>query len=345
MTEHAAANVVGDKPVPFMQLPKDVRLMVYERLPRTVKHVRIGTCGHQNPAHTNTDTTTILVTRSTSTMILATCREVYDEASSIVQKTIEQWVLKGGVKLVWTIDSGVHVNMSLVLWAVLLRLWEILKQKETSPTSDKLGFPDLVEAQKYVYSEETSSFFPQPTGSKLQEMYDAELQQSFLRAQYRIFKRPMRWQDETDGLVSYTSFHENNRAVLSFIDKAARCLFHTMAMQLDSSNARNTIKVILRLQRHPLLVTSWDMFHMYLDNLDGIKDLVQLYGKLGVTLCCAGGIGRDLPLRTGTAPYHVDAEPDPDASDEGLMTIRGLEGVVDLLPPMHSSEWDAEWLE
>jgi hypothetical protein len=340
MAEHAAANVKGDKPFPFMRLPKDIRLMVYERLPRTVKHVRIGNCHFQNPADTITDTTTILVVRSTSTMIVATCQEVYDEARSIVHKTIEQWVLEGGVKLVWTMDSGVHVNMPLVLWAVLLRLSKMLKQKDPSLASD-----DLVGVLKNVYSENTLRFCPQSTGSKLQEMYDAELEQSLLRAQYRIFKRPMRRQDETHGLVSYTSFHENISAVLSFIDKAARCLFHTMNMPGDSSNAQKTIKVILRLQHHPLLVTSWDMFHIYLDNLDRIRDLVQLYGKLGVTLCCAGGIGRELPLRTGTAPYHVGAEPDPDASDEGLMTIRGLEGVVDFLPPMHLSEWDAEWLE
>jgi hypothetical protein len=98
------------QPFRFMDLPTELRLKVYERLPRTVKHTHIPTAKTKTAAATmatsatttTTTTTTanqspsglILVTQYVPISILATCREVHKEASKIIKRLIQTFILE-----------------------------------------------------------------------------------------------------------------------------------------------------------------------------------------------------------------------------------------------------------
>ncbi|KAI8941066.1 hypothetical protein NX059_002306 [Plenodomus lindquistii] len=71
-------DVAPEKPFPFLRLPKDIRFMVYEQLPITTNKHQIPM---SNPAHHIT-----LVNPSiTGIRILATCRQINEEASYILK--------------------------------------------------------------------------------------------------------------------------------------------------------------------------------------------------------------------------------------------------------------------
>jgi len=82
----------------FMKLSLDLRLMVYERLPRETHYISI----EEAPPH-GTDTipeSLDLVRHTTSTTILSTCRAINIEATPYVRNAIENWVIAGGVKVI-----------------------------------------------------------------------------------------------------------------------------------------------------------------------------------------------------------------------------------------------------
>jgi hypothetical protein len=73
-----------------MDLPKGLRFMVYERLPRQIKHVELFACSETMRLVTPD---CILVTKFLSIAILRTCREVHAEANAIVQKLAQDFIL------------------------------------------------------------------------------------------------------------------------------------------------------------------------------------------------------------------------------------------------------------
>lgn len=79
-------------PFRFLDLPKEIRLMVYERLPRQIKHTYISTKYRDNGA--------IIVTKHLPLALLQTCRTVYAEAESIVKKLIQSFILESNPKLI-----------------------------------------------------------------------------------------------------------------------------------------------------------------------------------------------------------------------------------------------------
>jgi hypothetical protein len=57
------------------------------------------------PTSSRPDETVILVSRSTSTLILCTCRQIYAEANPVVQRTIENWLVEHGVSMVVSLNE------------------------------------------------------------------------------------------------------------------------------------------------------------------------------------------------------------------------------------------------
>jgi len=70
----------------FLDLPKTIRLMVYERLPRQIKH-------HHVIDPSQSEDRFILITRCLPVAILATCKFINAEATNIVRKIQNEFIL------------------------------------------------------------------------------------------------------------------------------------------------------------------------------------------------------------------------------------------------------------
>lgn len=73
------------EPFRFLDLPKELRLLVYENLPRTIKHHQ--TRHPDEPSHRMS-----FILKSVPVAILSTCRTVHDEARPILQATLNAFV-------------------------------------------------------------------------------------------------------------------------------------------------------------------------------------------------------------------------------------------------------------
>jgi hypothetical protein len=84
-------------PFRFMGLPKELRLIVYEELPRQIKHTPIY---WSETAKARMHPDVVLITRVLPVTILCTSRDVYAEAKAIVQKSAQQFILESEPKIV-----------------------------------------------------------------------------------------------------------------------------------------------------------------------------------------------------------------------------------------------------
>jgi hypothetical protein len=99
----------------FMDSPVDLRLIVYEWIPRVVKHTPLQLTSPLAGDNTSTGLPElILITRHVSTAILATCSMVHTEADSIVKRLLKTFILEQEPKIVIRIDSTLNLICAIV---------------------------------------------------------------------------------------------------------------------------------------------------------------------------------------------------------------------------------------
>ncbi|KAF1993024.1 hypothetical protein P154DRAFT_106533 [Amniculicola lignicola CBS 123094] len=116
---------IGCQSFRLLDLPRELRLMIYERLPCKVHNhlYRLGT------RRTNGEPLWIIfITKSIDIAILATCRQVRGEAQPMVVKTIENSILKPTVKMIIsTVQSALS---SMIIFPIILRrMFEVLQSR------------------------------------------------------------------------------------------------------------------------------------------------------------------------------------------------------------------------
>ncbi|ORY01123.1 hypothetical protein BCR34DRAFT_592371 [Clohesyomyces aquaticus] len=103
----------------FLDLPKEVRLMVYERLPRGFRHHKLEL--PLGPAdHLMCEIT--LINRRLPVAILATCRAIFDEANAIVQKLAKEFILNDDAPIRMICKTRVHKEQISISKEPTLRL-------------------------------------------------------------------------------------------------------------------------------------------------------------------------------------------------------------------------------
>lgn len=95
--DKALPKPCDEEPFPFMDLPKDIRLMVYERIPRVIKHHMITD---------DKDPDFVIISRSMPLAILRVSKAVHNEAGNIVLKIARTFVLNGPIQVVVSLARG-----------------------------------------------------------------------------------------------------------------------------------------------------------------------------------------------------------------------------------------------
>jgi hypothetical protein len=122
------------EPFPFLRLPRDIRLMVYERLQPSNKHVRLSNHPDNDPD------CAILIVRSLDTAILASCRLINEEARGIWVKTAKQMISSCSAQILLPAQDSAENMVALFLAAVKDQLTAFHYEVGPRGSQDKLFY-------------------------------------------------------------------------------------------------------------------------------------------------------------------------------------------------------------
>lgn len=102
-------------PFRFLELPKELRLMVYERVPRTIHHRTIQLCRPDENDKPHTVLT--LIIRSIPMSLLAVSRQVYLEANPILHGIADNFILNSVPRFIY--ENEELFNPDLIEWLLI----------------------------------------------------------------------------------------------------------------------------------------------------------------------------------------------------------------------------------
>jgi len=131
-----------------MNLPVELRLTIYERLPRQIKHTEVSIDGE----------TAILVTRHLPIAILRTSKQIRLEARTIVEKLVRQFIEESPTKIIEFGKSGTKMRQSKVLGYLMS---QIPRERMAVEDGEKYGIEAILQRLP-----KSSGFQPtDPTGA------------------------------------------------------------------------------------------------------------------------------------------------------------------------------------
>jgi hypothetical protein len=119
MVDHNVNTVATQESFRLMDLPTELRLMIYKRIPREIKQVPLATMGKKGPI--------VFLQPMTSTSILAVSKKVHAEAAPIVFETLRNFILTKTPKIIAGLVS--HQRLNLMKFFIHLLAEQYLAEK------------------------------------------------------------------------------------------------------------------------------------------------------------------------------------------------------------------------
>ncbi|KAF2108792.1 hypothetical protein BDV96DRAFT_586671 [Lophiotrema nucula] len=306
----------------FLDLPKEIRLMIYERLPRTIRHTTLTV--HEGISAT-------LIQPTTPTSILATCRQINDEAQGIVKNTVDKWVLSSGIKVI-TISSTLS---NAVLEHVLLLAWTVASHWNLTMEGDKdTALPSALN---------------QATPSIGISLDEALIQRHSGFDNERFY---MPWLSEEQQRGVAEAYATNKSSVVGFIERAARVfVLHKIRRVQGAPSQAPIIQIVCRsplsfddkeenttsrsgnVRLHPRHDGNYAAFYLCCD----FQYLAQELGD-GARIGMAGWLETTSGVDTAEGPksYPLGGARRGNSSHSSL--------ILDGLPQMDINDWENSWL-
>ena len=139
------------KPFRLMDLPTELRLMIYRRLPRQIKHTEAHYVGDLYPHSNKTiDSTVVLITRHLPVAVLRTSRQIHDEAYDIVAHLIQTFVTESQPRVIGH-EMRLHALYSLRRCITIERIAYLVSQSSSLPQFSKLDADATLEWPTFQY--------------------------------------------------------------------------------------------------------------------------------------------------------------------------------------------------